>query len=70
MTSKIIFSVKNNKGVYATQTVHGQWAVCVTGFEDAARMLARKLHPYQAWELRLVDSTQPAIQVFELELMA
>lgn len=70
MTSKTIFSVRNNRGVYVTQTVHGQWAVSVEGFEVAARMLARKLHPYQAWELKLLDSADRTVEVFELEVMA
>lgn len=70
MPTKTIFSVSNSKGVYVTQTVHGLWAVGVTSFEDAARMLARKLYPYLAWELTLIDSGQPDVQVFELGLMA
>lgn len=69
MSGKIIFSVRNSKGVFVTQTVHGQWAVCVTGFEEAARMLARKLYPYLAWELTLIDSADRTVEVFELGLM-
>ena len=67
---KIIFSVRKSEGVYVTQTVHGQWAVGVTSFEDAARMLARKLYPYSAWELTCVDSADRTVEVFELGLMA
>jgi len=69
MTTKTIFSVLNRNGTYTTQTVHGHHASRTSSYEDAARTLARKLHPYQAWELKLVDSSEEGTQVFELDLM-
>lgn len=69
MTTKTIFSVRDAGGTYTTQTVHGQRASRTSGYDEAARTLARKLHPYQAWELKLVDRSQQGVQVFELELM-
>lgn len=67
MITKTIFSVRHSKGVYETQTVHGLWAVGVSGYEDTARMLGRKLHPHNDFTLTL-DSAQDDVQVFELKL--
>ena len=68
MTTKTIFSVRYVNGTHQTQTVHGQRASSTSGYEDAARKLAAKLHPHQAWELTLVHKSQCAVQVFELGL--
>lgn len=65
MNSKTIFSVRYRDGAHQTQTVHGQRASSTSSYEEAARMLARKLHPHQAWELTPIRS-ECALQVFAL----
>lgn len=70
MTTKTIFSVKDRGGAYTTQTVRGQRASSTSGYRAAADLLASKLHPHQHHELRLVDSKQQGVQVFELELLS
>lgn len=69
-TTKTLFSVRYRNGTHQTQTVHGQRASSTSGYEDAARLLAGKLYPLQAWAMKLVDKSQCAVQVFELELVA
>lgn len=68
MTNKIIFSVRDRNGAYQTQTVHGQRASSTCNYETAATALAWKLHPHQYWELKMVDSSQHGVRVFELEV--
>lgn len=70
MTTKTLFSVRYGSGTYTTQTVHGQRASSTMSGEEAARKLAGKLHPLVTWALKQVDSSQQAVQVFELELLA
>lgn len=65
---KTLISVRDRNGAYQTTTVHGQRASSTAGYETAARALANKLHPHQAWQLKLVSSEQ-GTHVFELELM-
>ena len=69
MSNKIIFSVKDAGGAYTTQTVHGWRASCTHSAQAAAESLARKLYPLQATALKVVDKSQPGVQVFELELL-
>lgn len=65
---KTLFSVRDRNGAYQTTTVHGQRASSTAGYETAARALANKLHPHQAWQLKLVSAEQ-GTQVFELQAL-
>jgi len=65
---KTLISVRDRNSAYQTNTVHGQRASSTCSYETAARVLANKLHPHQAWELVLVSAEQ-GTQVFELELV-
>ncbi|WP_431287512.1 hypothetical protein [Roseateles chitinivorans] len=69
MTTKTIFSVRDRNGAYQTQTVQGQRASSTSSYHEAAMRLAQKLHPFRAYDLKLLDSSQHGVQVFELEVL-
>ena len=69
MTSKTIFSVRDRNGAYQTQTVHGQRASSTSSYREAAMRLAQKLQPFRAYDLKLLDTSQHGVQVFELEIL-